>query len=304
MGCARKAIVAFMLQAALNLKYVIAENSVHSNDKFSGVSIAEFRKEHFSRFANRSIFSGLPSLGMHKVRGLKLPDSVDWREQGAVTAVKNQQQCETCWAFAATGAIEGAWKIASGNLVSFSEQQLQDCSGLPNTECYGGGGYPDNAFEAVMQTGLCREDSYPFTGKNGTCQSQCTYGLTQGQLTGKVDVAPNDEGVLMDAVAQQPVAVSIHATILEKGYTPGSIVRGSCPESEDDYHAVLIVGYGTDDAGVDYWLLKNSWGSDWGESGYFRLQRGVGGSGECGIAISPSYPVVSARASEGTSIVV
>lgn len=303
MSFTQKAIMALVLQAC-----VVAENAIHSSDtlginKLSGVTKAGFRKKHFASLTNRSIFSGLPSLGMHKLRGLKLPDSVDWREQGAVTDVKNQDQCATCWAFAATGAIEGAWKIASGNLISLSEQQLQDCSGSKNTECHSTtGGFADNAFNSVKETGLCTEDSYPFTGENGTCQAQCTYGLTQGQLTGYVDVQPNDEGALMDAVVQQPVAVWLHSKVLDN-YQPGTIVQGTCPEGEDDAHAVLIVGYGTD-AGMDYWLVKNSWGTNWGDSGYFRMQRGVGGSGECSIAANPSYPSVSVRAFEGDAIVV
>lgn len=280
-----------------NYDFIQAENARgHSYtlgiNQFSDMTPDEFRENHLSRPSNRTVFGGLPHLGTHQMSGLELPKSVDWQKHGAVTRVKSQEQCNVCWAFSATGAIEGAWQIATGNLVSLSEQQLMDCSSPAH--CKGDGGWLDPTFSYVQTSGLCTEDSYGFVGKDTPCQaSSCTVAVAPGQVTGYRDVAVNDESALMDAVAQQPVSVVLDAE--DKGLFQnyqGGVIHGECGNVGD--HAVLIVGYGTDAAsGLDYWLVKNSWQVTWGEGGYARIQRGVTGSGECGIMQGPSYPTVS-----------
>merc|ERR1711865_489256 len=161
-----------------------------------------------------------------------LEDSVNWVTKGAVTNVKNQGQCGSCWAFSSTGAIEGSMFLSTGTLQSFSEQQLVDCS-KKNSGC--NGGLMDYAFQYVETAPLMLEAAYPYTGRQATCQYVSSKGL------GKVKSF--------------------------KGYTGGVITSG-CGTSLD--HGVLAVGYGTD-AGQEYFLVKNSWGGSWGVNGYVKM---------------------------------
>ena len=203
--------------------------------------------------------------------------------------MKNQGQCGSCWAFSTTGSLEGAWFIATGDLSPLSEQQLVDCDTV-DSGC--NGGLMDNGFAFAEKNAMCTEDSYSYTARKGTCKaSSCTVGLAQGSVTGYKDVSTDSEQALMSAVAQQPVSIAIEADQSSfQSYSSG-VLTASCGTKLD--HGVLAVGYGTD-VGTDYWKVKNSWGSSWGEQGYVRLQRGKGGAGECGLlAGPPSYPVVS-----------
>merc|ERR1719310_2179127 len=227
-----------------------------------------------------------------------LADTVDWTTKGAVTPVKNQAQCGSCWAFSSTGALEGAWQIATGKLVSFSEQQLVDCAKFRwgNMGC--SGGLQPHAFDYVEKNALCTEEGYPYTGKNSLftpCKAtSCgTPGLALGALTG-YKMVDGSEAALMEAIAQQPVSVSIEADQDVFHLYKSGIVKGpGCGTSLD--HAVLAVGYGTDN-GVKYWKVKNSWTTSWGEAGYVRIIRGTD---ECGILNGPPvYPVVKASMAE------
>jgi cathepsin L len=218
-----------------------------------------------------------------------VPASVDWRTKNAVTPVKNQAQCGSCWSFSATGSIEGAWAIAKGQLVSLSEQQLMDCSGsFGNFGC--NGGLMDNAFKYVEKNGLCSEDSYPYQAQDGTCHSSnCTKVAT---ISSYHDITANDNAGLKVAVAQQPVSVAVEADQSSWQLYTGGVISKNCGTSLD--HGVLAVGYGTDSStGQEYWIVKNSWGADWGEQGYIRILRtDAQGPGLCGIATDASYPVV------------
>ncbi len=223
-----------------------------------------------------------------------LPASVDWVAAGAVTPVKNQGQCGSCWSFSTTGAVEGAWFLKNGTLISFSEQQLVDCSG-PEGNMGCNGGMMDQAFEYIIRNGgICTEASYPYIsggGANETCRA-CE---PVAHLSGYIDVQPNNETALMAAVAQQPVSVAVEADGLDWQFYMGGIVTDACGTNLD--HGVLVVGYGTDYTGQpqDYWKVKNSWGPTWGEQGYIRLGRGAkfAPHGECGILMDPSYPVAA-----------
>jgi len=211
-------------------------------------------------------------------------DSVDWRELGAVTPVKDQKACGSCWSFSTTGALEGAHFIATGDLVSLSEQQLMDCSWkYGNLSC--GGGLMDSAFKYAMDTPITTEANYPYTAMFHT---SCSYG-GNGVVQAKsyYDVTANDSQALLDAIALGPVSVAIEADQTVFGsYTGGIITGPACGINLD--HGVLAVGHGTDN-GVQYITVKNSWGSSWGESGYVRL--GVeAGAGVCGINQSASQP--------------
>jgi len=211
-----------------------------------------------------------------------LPTAVDWRAKNAVTPVKNQQQCGSCWAFSTTGAIEGAHAIKTGSLVSLSEQQLVDCAGSYGNEgC--SGGLMDQGFEYVIgNKGLCAEAAYPYKAADGSCKRTCEKVVT---ITGYKDVPANDEAALLAAVAGQPVSVAIEAdTEVFQFYSGGVLDSAACGTNLD--HGVLVVGYGTD-AGKDYWIVKNSWGASWGENGYIRLARN---KNTCGISLVASYP--------------
>merc|ERR1711862_379756 len=217
-------------------------------------------------------------------------DAVDWVAGGAVTPVKNQGSCGSCWSFSTTGALEGAWEIATGHFVSVSEQQFVDCS-KQNSGC--SGGLMDYAFAFAEGTSLCTEGTYAYTASDGTCSpGGCTVAIPKGGVTGFTDVEHNEQA-LMSAVSLQPVSVAIEADRSAfQSYNTG-VLQGNCGTQLD--HGVLCVGYGIDN-GVDYWKVKNSWGSSWGEAGYVRMLRGKGGDGECGILKSASYPSVNGNA--------
>jgi C1A family cysteine protease len=236
-----------------------------------------------------------------------LPLSVDWTLIGAVTPVKNQGQCGSCWVFAATGSMEGALSIASGKAaVSLSEEEYLACYGKDYTVCNGGDAA--QALRWAQNHSICTEASYPYVAPTGkpfpppptlvchasNCSNPANVGVPQGYVTQIHYVTPKSEVALMEAVSIGPVAVSIDAGALSQ-YRSG-VISGQCAGYIGD-HAVLVVGYGHDDAsGLDYWKVKNSYGIDFGEAGYFRAQRNNtkcgGGTGEMGILESPVYPTI------------
>jgi len=210
-------------------------------------------------------------------------DSVDWRKEGAVTKVKNQEQCGSCWAFSTTGSVEGAVKVAGGNLVSLSEQQLVDCSKSEgNHGCQGG--LMDYGFKYIIQNGgIDTEEDYPYTAKNGVCNSS-KQRKHVSEIKAFHDVTAENERELASAVTNQPVSVAIEADQTAFQHYKSGVFDSTCGTKLD--HGVLIVGYD-----ADSWIVKNSWGATWGEEGYIRMKRGVSRKGICGIAMQPSYPV-------------
>lgn len=218
------------------------------------------------------------------ISNTSLPTSLDWRTTSnpkglvAVTAVKNQEQCGSCWSFSASGATEGAWAISGKPLTSLSEQQLIDCSSsYGNNGCNGGD--MDAAFQYIIKNGLCTEASYPYQAADGTCKS-CT---AVGHLNGYTDI-PDETGILTE-IQKGPVSIGIEADqAVFQFYSGGVLDDSSCGTNLD--HGVLIVGYGSLN-GKDYWIVKNSWGSGWGMNGYVLIARG---KGMCGIGQMQSRP--------------
>jgi C1A family cysteine protease len=202
-----------------------------------------------------------------------LPTSVDWRTKGAVTPVKDQGQCGSCWAFGTTGSLESISFISGQGLQSFSEQQLVDCSTSEGNEgC--NGGLHEYAFTYVESYGITTESNYPYEGVDGTCQ------VSGGnfKISSYTQVQAGDVDQLASAVVQQPITISVDASNWQL-YSSG--IFSDCDANLD--HEVLLVGYT-----ADAWIVKNSWAESWGESGYIRLARGD----TCGIADDAGYPVL------------
>jgi hypothetical protein len=224
--------------------------------------------------------------------------SVDWVSAGAVTPVKDQGQCGSCWSFSTTGALEGAYYTTYGSLPSFSEQQLVDCDnrqhGGKDMGC--NGGLMDNAFTWIKKNGgLCTEVSYPYvsgtTKTAGTCQSTCSA-VKNSAVVSYTDVPIKSDSAMMQALTQQPVSVAIEADQKAFQLYKSGVFTGECGVNLD--HGVLVVGYGSM-SGSDYYRIKNSWGTTWGDAGYIYIGRGSqfnDGQGQCGVLLSASYPTL------------
>lgn len=256
-------------------------------NEFAHLTHDEFTSRHVGGYAYyRRRFMG--KMNNDLLMAKDLPSSVDWRNKGAVTPVKNQGQCGSCWAFSTTGSVEGITAIKTGQLVSLSEQQLVDCSGAEgNMGC--NGGIMDQAFEYIIKNGgICSEEAYPYRASQGTCRASSCQNVAT--ISGYANVPVRNADAFKAAIAQQPVSIAIEADQLGFQFYSGGVFTGSCGTNLD--HGVLAVGYGNSN-GQDYWLVKNSWGASWGDQGYIMLGGGSNynsGAGQCGILLDPCYP--------------
>jgi C1A family cysteine protease len=283
-----------------NLDYIRAHNAKNSTYTLAMNEHGDLTNDEFlTQFVGYTPIQRdyIRSVNTKMFSAQALPDSVDWVAQGKVNPIKDQGQCGSCWAFSAVGAIESAYAIEQNTSpISLSEQQLVDCSAAQgNQGC--NGGLMDQAFEYVKSKGLTTESNYPYTAQDGTCNS-AKAAQEAVVITGYTDVATNDETQLKAAVAQQPVSVAVEADGLDWQFYRSGVMSDACGTNLD--HGVVAVGYGHDTAsGLDYWKVRNSWGSSWGMSGYVLLKRGstAGSAGECGIAMDPSYPTGAKRVS-------
>jgi len=222
-----------------------------------------------------------------------LPPSVDWRRKGVVTPVKDQGQCGSCWAFSAAGAMEGAHALASGSLVSLSEQELVDCVNGGADNCTTGGEMHDGYLYAIQAGGEEGETDYPYTATSG---GACAFDKSKVKATfsSYMNVTSGDENALAQAIATYPtISVGIDASgIFFQLYSTGVYDDTACKSGWNDLdHGVLLVGYDHDAAsGKDYWIVKNSWASTWGQQGYIWMVRNK--SNQCGIATDATYPLV------------
>ena len=254
-------------------------------NEYSDLDSAEFAKQltGYRRNAKRT-----PAENTFVAVNAEIPTSVDWRTKGYVTGIKNQGQCGSCWAFSATGSLEGQHFNATGKLVSLSEQNLVDCSGPEGDEgC--NGGLMDDAFRYVIKNGgIDTEASYRYVARDEKCRyNAANVGST---CSGYTDVKSRSEDSLTQAVASiGPVSVAIDASHASfQMYKKGVYYEPDCSSTELD-HGVLAVGYGTDDS-TDMYIVKNSWGTSWGMDGYIYMSRNR--NNNCGIATSASYPRV------------
>lgn len=259
-------------------------------NEFGDMLHHEFVSTHngFKRNYRQYAMTGSTYLEPANVNDSHLPHTVDWRDKGAVTPVKNQGQCGSCWAFSTTGSLEGQHFRKTNMLVSLSEQNLVDCSSeFGNNGC--NGGLMDNAFRYVKENGgIDTEASYPYNGTEGKCHfSRRRVGATD---SGYVDIESGNERQLKRAVATVgPISVAIDASHQSfQFYSEGVYDEPDC-DSEQLDHGVLVVGYGTLD-GMPYWLVKNSWGTTWGSEGYVYMSRNK--DNQCGVATQASYPLV------------
>jgi len=291
-----------------NMNYINKENAKGSNPftlgitKFSAMTNDEFRALQTLNVKDMPQNSGKfkrMTKKPTKEQLEKLPASHDWRDENAVTEVKNQGSCGSCWSFSTAGALEGSVAIKKGVLANLSEQNLLDCD-TTSSRC--NGGWMDAAFMWVNEHGLCSYDSYPYKCSRSTSRmcrksknhpdcKDCKLAIQPGEVQGFVDVTPKDPEEFKYALTENPLSVAIEAgSKTFQHYKTGILPTGTCGHNLN--HGVLAVAYG-EEKGMGYFTIKNSWGSGWGEGGYIRVQstgHGVPEEGTCGILLAASYP--------------
>ncbi|KAL8126797.1 hypothetical protein AgCh_013911 [Apium graveolens] len=273
-----------------NVQFVDYMNSQNLPFRLTDNKFADLTNDEFS-----SIYLGYKSPGRSierrnfTIEGA-VPSYIDWRTKGAVTPIKDQGRCGSCWAFSAVAAMEGITHIRTSKLISLSEQELVDCDvGGGNNGC--NGGFMTKAFAYIHKNGgLTTERDYPYVGKNSVCNKSKLENHA-ASITGYKAVSADDETELQLIAANQPVSVAVDASGYSfQLYSEGVLFSSYCGKNLN--HGVTVIGYG-EDHGKKYWLVKNSWGTDWGEDGYMKIERGIKDpKGSCGIAMEASFPSI------------
>jgi len=257
-------------------------HTVALND-FADLSNEEYRRIYLGTHIDGT--ERLANAGPHINVTTPLNDVINWAANGAVTPIKNQGQCGSCWSFSTTGSVEGLNFIYTKNLNSLSEQNLMDCSSsYGNAGCNGGS--MDQSFKYIIaNNGIDLESDYPYQAVVGPCRFQAQW--TGASIKNYQDVQSGNEGALASAANNQPVSVAIDASHQSfQLYSSGIYSEPECSTTQLD-HGVLVIGYGSDNG--DYWIVKNSWGTSWGMSGYIWMSRNNGNN--CGIATAASVPL-------------
>ncbi|XP_028794871.1 ervatamin-B [Neltuma alba] len=284
-----------------NLKHINEMNAKRESpsqsrlglNKFADLSPEEFREiylHNVNRATNTATNFRKDDSCDHDV-----PDSLDWRQKNAVTPVKDQGNCESHWAFSVVGAIEGINAINTGKLIELSAQQLVDCD--PKSHGCAGGFYFDAFGWVIDNGGIDTAADYPYTATNGSCQP----GKKAVSISDLSAIVFGTDDAILCAVAQQPVTTSVNAVDFQF-YTGGIYGGDNCDKNSTTATlVVLILGYGTEN-GEDYWIVKNTWGQDWGEKGYIRIKRNAGWPyGVCALNFAVGYPTQSTSSSSSSS---
>ncbi len=268
-------------------KFNEASNSVRlALNKYADISSKEFKDLYAGCAFTDSINKTQSNMNDQFLSVKDLPESVDWRDLGIVTPAKNQGKCGSCWSFAAVGALEGYYALRIDNLESFSEQQILDCSGLPNQGCQGG--YPELALEYASKYGLEVESDYPYVEQKSTCKYQ-VY-LSKKINIGYGFVPPYSKNALKASIAFTPTSVAVEADENVFQFYHSGVIGVGCGPLVD--HAVLAVGYKIID-NTEAYVVKNSWGEDWGQNGYVYISTDSSlnsGRGACGILSYSVFP--------------
>lgn len=272
-----------------NKNFIDNHNSWNNNYKLELNHFADIHYDEwlYQKHFNERMFTKEYTDPIEKIKNDNLPSHVDWRKENLVTPVKNQQQCGSCWTFSATGSMEGQHAKKTGKLISLSESQIVDCD-VNGSDQGCNGGFMDGAFKYVITNGgIESELDYPYQ----PFDNKCSYNKNKvvAKFKGYKDVKGGEAG-LKEAVAKiGPISVGIDASNPSfQFYKSGVYYEPECSTTMLD-HGVLVVGYGTTQNGSDFWLVKNSWGENWGINGYIMMSRDK--NNNCGIATQPSYPI-------------
>jgi len=271
-----------------NLKYIEDFNKVESSfrlgvNQFADLTQKEF-KNQFLNLKTPSDYQNRKYINGEVFNTKEIPTSWDWRTKGVVTYVKNQEQCGGDWAFCVAEAVESCHAITTGNLVSLSVQNLMDCVNQ-GQGC--NGGIPGYGYQYIMENGIDTESCYPYNGNGGQCEFNPDPPCCGSIMKGYYNISSGSENALQYATYQGPTSVAVDASQASfQMYNSGVYYDSGCSSSQLD-HGMVVVGWGVD-SDLPYWIVKNSWGVDWGMNGYIWMARNR--SNNCGIATMASLP--------------
>jgi C1A family cysteine protease len=276
--CSYEFEMRFNMFAATN-SFINTHNDISLTSKLAHNQFSDWTTEEYESMLNfQESMLGGPATNLKYMETGRTPSSIDWRELGAVNPIQDQGSCGSCWAFSGTATVEMQQAARGGGLWKYAEQECVDC----DTACNGCNGGLKQSCMAYIQNnnGVASEDSYPYKAVQGVCQGVADLGNVN--VTDVIGVPPDQEAEMLAAIANGPISVAVDASqTVFRNYSSGVITDG-CP-LESSNHAINAVGYGTDEDGTDYYIVRNSWGTGWGEGGYAKLGRTGDGVGVCGI---------------------